>query len=116
MVLTWFEKSIDEERYRLLLKSLTVGNIPTFSRIFQDFLLSSASVLDVPQADSEKIYHAFVLGLLIGLKGSYDVKFNRESGYGRYDVMLIHKNIQDLGIVMEFKKAGTSDNESLGNI
>lgn len=67
-------------------------------------MLSSVSLFDVGTEEPEKIYHAFVLGMLIGLKDKYEVKSNRESGYGRYDVMLIPKNPNDLGIIMEFKK------------
>jgi hypothetical protein len=44
--------------------------------------------------------------MLIGLKDQYEVKSNRESGLGRYDVMLIPKNVHNLGIIMEFKKVG----------
>jgi hypothetical protein len=106
MVLNWFEKSINEDNYRLLLKSLINGDIETFSQIFQEFMLSSVSVFDVPLEESEKIYHGFVLGMLIGLKDDYEVRSNRESGLGRYDVMLIPKNHNDLGIIMEFKKVG----------
>lgn len=69
-------------------------------------MVSSVSVFDVPAEESEKIYHAFVLGMLIGLKDQYEVKSNRESGLGRYDVMLIPKNVHNLGIIMEFKKVG----------
>lgn len=39
-------------------------------------------------AEPERFYHGFVLGLLVDLQGSYYVKSNRESGFGRYDVML----------------------------
>jgi hypothetical protein len=108
IVLGWFQASIKEPGYRLLLNSLIQGDIDTFSKIFSQFMVSSVSVFDVPAEDSEKIYHAFVLGLLIGLKDRYEVKSNRESGYGRYDVMLIPKNKEDLGVVMEFKKVDPS--------
>lgn len=104
MVLEWFEKSIHLSKYRLLLNSLVSGDIETFSLIFQDFLVSALSVFDVADDEPEKVYHAFILGMLLGLRENYEVKSNRESGYGRYDVMLIPKNSQDLGIIMEFKK------------
>ena len=66
-------------------------------------------MFDVPFEESEKIYHAFVLGLLVGLKDRYTIKSNREAGLGRYDVMLFPKNTQELGIVMEFKKVSPSE-------
>ena len=104
VILDWFGKSINENKYKLLLSSLITGDIDTFSQIFREFLLSSVSIFDVPAEESEKIYHAFILGMLIGLKDKYEVRSNRESGLGRYDVMLIPKNLGDLGIIMEFKK------------
>lgn len=113
MILDWFKTSIHEHKYRMLLNSLVQGDIDTFSQIFQEFMVSSASVFDVPIDDSEKIYHAFVLGMLIGLKDRYEVKSNRESGLGRYDVMLIPKNKSELGIIMEFKKIGRFEKISL---
>lgn len=104
MILEWFEITINETKYGELLNSLTQGNIDIFSRIFREFLTSSVSLFDVGANEPEKIYHALVLGMLVGLKNSYEVKSNRESGYGRYDVMLIPKDSSALGIVMEFKK------------
>ncbi len=110
MILEWFEKSIDEYQFRMLLKCLVTGDIDSFSKIFEQFLISSFSVFDIPFEESEKIYHAFVLGMLVGLKDSYEVKSNRESGFGRYDVLLCPKNKDQLGIIMEFKKIGNSEN------
>ena len=50
------------------------------------------------------MYHAFVLGMLIGLKDRYEVKSNRESGYGRYDLALYPKDTKkDPGILIEVK-------------
>jgi predicted AAA-ATPase/PD-(D/E)XK nuclease superfamily protein len=109
IILRWFKQTIEEEKYNLLLKSLTSGDVDTFSQIFEKFLLSAFSYFDIGEDESEKIYHSFVLGVLIGLKETYDVKSNRESGLGRYDVMLIPKNRDDLGIVFEFKKARPSE-------
>lgn len=113
MVLDWFRNTIHEHKYSLLLRSLTQGDVDTFSQLFREFMLTSVSVFDVPAQDSEKIYHAFVLGMLVGLKDRYEVKSNRESGLGRYDVMMIPKNTGDLGIIMEFKKIGRFEKTSL---
>lgn len=113
MILDWFNQSIHKHKYHLLLTSLTSGDIDTFSQIFQEFMFSSVSVFDVPSEESEKIYHGFVLGMLIGLSDRYEVKSNRESGLGRYDVMLIPKNPNELGIIMEFKKIGRFEKMTL---
>lgn len=112
-ILEWFKKSIHQTKYRQLLESLTKGDVDSFSQLFQEFMLSSVSIFDVPTGDAENIYHAFVLGMLIGLKDTHEVKSNRESGLGRYDVMVIPKQIQNLGIVMEFKKIGRFENIDL---
>jgi hypothetical protein len=113
MILDWFKTSIHEHKYRMLLSSLISGDVDTFSQLFKEFMISSVSVFDVPSEESEKIYHAFVLGMLIGLKDQYEVKSNRESGLGRYDVLLIPKNTDDLGIIMEFKKVGRFEKSDL---
>ncbi len=113
IILRWFKETIQEPNYQILLQSLITGDVATFSQIFQEFLLSSFSFFDVAAEEPEKIYHAFVLGVLIGLKDRYEVKSNRESGYGRYDVMLIPKKPQELGVVMEFKKIGRFEESDL---
>lgn len=68
--------------------------------------IDSVSVFDIPSDQQEKIYHAFILD-------RYEVKSNRESSYGRYDVSLIPKNPQDLGVIMEFKKVGRFEKSTL---
>jgi hypothetical protein len=52
----------------------------------------------------EKVYQAFVLGKLIWLSGSYEIRTNRESGYGHYDMLFKPKNSEKLGIVIEYKQ------------
>jgi hypothetical protein len=51
--------------------------------------------------------------MLVMLNNKYKIKSNRESGYGRYDIMMIPKNKEDLGIVIEFKKADVKDVQNL---
>ena len=54
--------------------------------------------------DPELYYHGFVLGLIIELDKTYQVRSNRESGFGRYDIMLIPREpAKDDGIIIEFK-------------
>jgi len=55
-------------------------------------------------ADPEKVYHAFVMGLFLWLSPACQVKSNRESGYGRYDIMIIPADPEKLGYIIEFKK------------
>ena len=51
----------------------------------------------------ERFYHGFVLGLMVDRAGSYLTKSNRESGYGRYDVIMEPKDKGDVAVIMEFK-------------
>ncbi len=53
--------------------------------------------------EPERFYHGFVLGLLVELADRYTVTSNRESGFGRYDVMLEPKTAQLDAILIEFK-------------
>ena len=61
----------------------------------------------------ERFYHGFVLGLLVELRDRYLLRSNRESGYGRYDVMLIPKIKQDPAVIMEFKVHDPDSESSL---
>lgn len=66
--------------------------------------------------EPERFYHGFVLGMLVDLRNDYEVLSNRESGLGRYDVMLVPKNPADLkksAVVMEFKVHRGEREESL---
>ncbi|PRX16917.1 PD-(D/E)XK nuclease superfamily protein [Orenia metallireducens] len=113
IVLDWFEENITSQKLKLMLEALTNGDIEVFSSVFREFVLNSMSSFDIGGNEPEKVYHAFVLGLLLNLRDSYQVKSNRESGYGRYDVMIIPDKKDKLGIIMEFKKVNEYKKESL---
>ncbi len=97
-------KNDDSFAWQRLLKDLTDGNVEEFSILFKNLIMEIFSVYDLPWADSERVYHAFVLGLLTSLRDTHEVRSNRESGLGRYDVCLFPKDPKALGILMEFKK------------
>ncbi len=97
--LNWWSHTLEEKTVNMMLRAFCTGDVETFELILQDLILKSTGIFD----SSESFYHGFVLGLLVYLRGQYAVKSNRESGYGRYDVMLIPKNKEDNGIVVEFK-------------
>lgn len=71
------------------------------------------SYFDVSGKEPEKVYHAFVLGMLVSLSESYEVKSNKESGFGRYDVMVMPKEVSKQGIIIEFKKIDELSKESI---
>lgn len=109
----WFLDTITKNNYDIMIKSLITGDIKIFGKLLRQFVLKSISYFDVGGYEGEKVYHAFVLGMLISLNNSHEVLSNRESGYGRYDVMIIPKDVSKLGIVIEFKKLDPDDEETL---
>ncbi len=109
----WLEGNLPRDDLSEMLQSLITGNVSLFAKLFQKLVLNAMSFHDLDKNSSEKVYHAFVLGLLVALEKTHEVKSNRESGYGRYDVCLIPKNPKELGIVIEFKKAEEEEGEDL---
>lgn len=65
------------------------------------------------EAQPERFYHGFVLGLVVELAERYNITSNRESGFGRYDVMLEPKRKDDFAVIMEFKVRETEEEASL---
>ncbi len=114
IILDWFEKNISSKKLALMLKALTEADIDTFAQIFKEFTVNSFSYFDTAAEAPEKVYHAFVLGLLLNLRDDYQIKSNRESGYGRYDIMIIPNDKSKKGIIIEFKKVNKYSKESLG--
>lgn len=100
----WFFETLTNQKYELMLNTLIAGDIKIFAGLFKDFVINNLSYFDVSGKEPERVYHAFVLGMLVSLSDTYKVKSNKESGYGRYDVMIIPKDISKIGIIIEFKK------------
>ena len=63
------------------------------------------------QEEPERFYHGFVLGLMVELSGRYTVTSNRESGFGRYDIMLEPKEEADDAVILEFKVQDSEEKE-----
>lgn len=100
----WFHDTSGDHTIDSILSNLTNGDLDSFKYSFIDFCISSFSYFDVSGKEPEKFYHAFVLGMIISLRDQYLIKSNRESGYGRYDIMLIPKDISQRAIIFEFKR------------
>lgn len=112
----WF--SISLSNYNGFVKALLAGNVKEMNLYMNDVALATFSSFDVGTHPSgktqpERFYHGFVLGLLVELRERYQVKSNRESGYGRYDVMLIPKQKSEPAFVMEFKVYDPDTEKSL---
>ena len=100
----YFTDRIENKKLESMLKALIEGDIELFEEIFSNYVAASMSFFDTG-GDPEKVYHAFVMGLLLWLAPAYQVKSNRESGYGRYDIMIIPGDVSKLGFIIEFKKS-----------
>ena len=103
----WFREGFISNEFTDMLKALTIGDIELFEEYFSSYVLTSFSYFDVGGQNPEKVYHAFVLGMLVSLSSTHEVISNRESGLGRYDVCIIPKdkgaNNSNPAIIMEFK-------------
>ena len=108
-----FSGSILSGDAQKLLEDLTQGNVESFSRLLQSFIENSMSAFDITNDEPERSYHLFMLGILVMLKDTCDSKSNRESGLGRYDIMIIPKNVRSPGIIIEFKKLRSDSKETL---
>ena len=107
-----FEESLGASNVATLRDALSTANAEQFGQLVQGFIKNSMSAFDLPASEPERSYHLFVLGLLVLLEESYLVKSNRESGYGRYDILLIPRDPQRWGMVIEFKKVASGESMS----
>ena len=109
----WQGESYVAYEYNEMLKALVNFDYEVFEEIFVDYVQNSLSYFDVSGKEPERVYHAFVLGMLVSLSNTHYVLSNKESGYGRYDVMIIPKDKNKLGIIIEFKKARITNKKSI---
>ena len=116
MIRDWFMDV--EGDYNDFIKALLLGNKKVMNRYMNRIALNVFSYFDTGKRPSgeepERFYHGFVLGLIVDLQSRYVITSNRESGFGRYDVVLAAKNPQkDDTIIMEFKVHDPDDEDTL---
>lgn len=99
----WFMEGFISNDFTNMLKALVIGEVELFEEYFSEYILKSFSYFDVSGQNPERVYHAFILGMLVSLSSTHEIVSNRESGLGRYDVSLIPKDVSKPGIIMEFK-------------
>lgn len=99
----WFSNKVIGNDLHSILNDLVTLNLYEFERKFIVLVRQMFSFMDVGENTAENFYHAFVLGMLVGLKDTYYVNSNRESGFGRYDIMLEPKDKNGNSFVIEFK-------------
>ena len=103
IVRNWFKDKVTGNDLRSILKDLVELNLEEFEIKFTVLVREMFSYMDVGENTAENFYHAFVLGMLVGLKDTYYVNSNRESGFGRYDIMLEPHDKSKNSFIMEFK-------------
>ncbi len=106
MVRDWFDT--EDGSYNDFVEALLQNDIEAMNAYMNRVTVSVFSSFDTgkqpSKAEPERFYHGFALGLLVDLQGKYIITSNRESGFGRYDLMLEPKNPkEDDGIILEFK-------------
>lgn len=113
----WFEAS--EAGYSSFVKALMQGDLEAMNYYMNKVSLATFSHFDVggengESLEPERFYHGFVLGLMAERAECYQLRSNRESGFGRYDVMMIPKNREkDPAIIIEFKVCSRAKKETL---
>ena len=119
MILRWFSPAKSETNE--FIKALITGDIESMNEYMNDVALRTFSSFDTGKHTSEKkapenFFHGFVLGLMVDQSENYIITSNRESGFGRYDIMLEPKDKQTQkypGIVIEFKVINPRKENSL---
>ncbi len=115
MIDRWFRQSTPA--YNEFLRALLLGDLEAMNLYMNRVSLAVFSCFDTgvqpSESEPERFYHGFVLGLLVDLESRYTVLSNRESGFGRYDVMLEPKREEEDAILLEFKVRNPGKEKSL---
>lgn len=107
MIDGWFKKYTPN--YNAFIKALLADDVRAMNHYINRIALETFSFFDTGKgpsasAEPERFYHGFVLGLMVDLQDNYHITSNRESGFGRYDIMLEPVEIgQSDAIILEFK-------------
>ena len=106
MIAGWFDAP--GSSYNGFIEALLAGDLDYMNDYINDVSHGMFSSFDVGKKPSEKarperFYHGFVLGMVVDLRDRYRITSNRESGLGRYDVMLEPLGPTDPAFVLEFK-------------
>lgn len=118
MVKGWFASSASN--YNDFIKGLLADDLKAMNAYMNRITKTTFSYFDSgnrpsEESEPERFYHGFVLGLMVTLEDRYIITSNRESGFGRYDVLMEPRNAQDAGIIMEFKVQDPEDEKTLAD-
>ncbi len=117
MIRKWFSRSAGG--YNDFIKALLLDDVKGMNVFMNKVAMTTFSYFDTGKNPSEeapeRFYHGFVLGLLVELADRYVLTFNRESGFGCYDVMLEPRRSGDVGIIMEFRVQDRTEEKELSD-
>lgn len=118
MIRKWFNRS--GTVYNGFLRALLQDDVKSMNAYMNRVALATFSYFDSGRNPSmetqpERFYHGFVLGLAVELADRYVITSNRESGFGRYDVVMLPKNGTDRAVIMEFKVKDSGEEKSLAD-
>ncbi|MCI6655195.1 MAG: ATP-binding protein [Clostridium sp.] len=119
MIKEWFSEVYSEKKY--FLKALILGDVDAMNQYMNDIALETFSSFDVAGRENSRVrpenfYHGFVLGLMVEKRDDYIIKSNKESGFGRYDVMMIPRNVKTGNLpamILEFKVMNSNKEKTL---
>ena len=115
MILGWFGQA--EGSYNDFIKALLLNDVKAMNHYMNKVAFTTFSCFDTgkkpSESEPERFYHGFVLGLMMELAGRYTLTSNRESGFGRYDVVLEPKTKKDDAFILEFKVQDAEDEKDL---
>ncbi len=116
MIEGWFSNFTPS--YNRFITAMLAGNRKEMNIYMNQVALKTFSYFDTgkhPSAgtEPERFYHGFVLGLIVDLADRYSITSNRESGFGRYDVVLEPFDDKDDAIIMEFKVHDKEEEDAL---
>ena len=113
IILNWLKLDVKIKKSLLeeTANHLTNNRIPAFEKGFKQIMGDTFSYFDL-RGEPENVYQAYVLGLLAIVGDDYIIRSNRESGDGRYDIMLIPYDKTQNGVVIEIKQIKREANEA----
>ena len=116
MIKDWFSQYTSD--YNEFIKALLQDDIDAMNTYMNRVALQTFSYFDTGShpseySEPERFYHGLVLGVMVDLRDRYSILSNRESGFGRYDVILEPKNRKDDAIILEFKVYNEKREKSL---
>ena len=116
MISQWFESG--ESDYDDFVKALLVGDVDAMNEYMNRIIPATISFFDTGtqparKSEPERFYHGLVLGMMVKLQDRYRITSNRESGFGRYDIMLEPCNAGDDAVMIEFKVFNSRKEKSL---